>query len=76
LPTSHHNWWQVKTALEKQGWKEILTYEDKMLYFQKGNKKIGYEKSNNMTLPYTMTLLKMVEIDYEEFVELYTPDES
>jgi hypothetical protein len=72
LPIPHHNWWQVKAALEKQGWKEILTYEDKMLYFQKDGRKIGYEKSNNMSLPYTMTLLKMVEMDYETFVKLYS----
>ena len=35
-----------------------------MLYFQKDNRKIGYEKSNNMSMPYTMTLLRKVEMDY------------
>jgi hypothetical protein len=47
-----------------------------MLYFQKDNRKIGYEKSNNMSLPYTTTLLKMIEMDHDSFVNLYTPDIS
>ncbi|MFZ0896146.1 MAG: hypothetical protein WAZ77_16740 [Candidatus Nitrosopolaris sp.] len=67
-----HNWWQIEAALKKHGWKEVPTYEERMLYFQNGERTIGYEKSNNMTIPYTKTVLKRVGIDYESFVVSYS----
>jgi hypothetical protein len=71
-----NNWWQIKRVLEEQGWKEILTYEDRILYFRKGEATVGYEKSNNMTVPYTVTLLRRVDIDYESFLASYNHDNT
>ena len=52
--------------------KKCQHYEERMLYFQNGERTIGYEKSNNMTIPYTKTVLKRVGIDYESFVVSYS----
>jgi len=71
-----HNWWQVKTALESNGWREVLVYEDKMLYFALGGKTIGFEKSNNMSVAYTKTLLRKFGLDYESFVASNSHDRT
>jgi hypothetical protein len=73
-----HNWWQLKVALEKDGWIEVLTFEDRMLYFQHRyrtiNRTIGYEKSNKMTKTYILKILAKVGIEYEAFVESYSQE--
>ena len=70
--THKHNW--VLVVLEQIGYRQIVDYDIDILYFINDStcKEIGFEKSNNITMPYALTLLRRLEIPYDRFVQIYT----
>jgi hypothetical protein len=69
-----HNWHQFVVVLEQIGYRQIVDYDIDTLYFinQSIGKQIGFEKSNRMTMPYTLILLRRLGIPYDRFVQIYT----
>jgi len=69
-----HNWHQFVVVLEQIGYRQIVDYDIDTLYFinQSIGKQIGFEKSNRMTMPYTLILLRRLGITYDRFVQIYT----
>ena len=69
---NYHNWHQIKTALEKNGFIQTPTFEEPYLHFMRGDgKEVIYEKSNKISVDATKTILKKGGITYDEFLELY-----
>ena len=69
-----HNWHQFVVVLEQIGYRQIIDYDIDILYFinQSVGKEIGFEKSNHISMPYALTLLRRLEIPYDRFVRIYT----
>jgi hypothetical protein len=69
-----HNWHQFVVVLEHIGYRQIVDYDIDILYFinQSIGKEIGFEKSNRITMPYALTLLRRLGIPYDRFVQIYT----
>jgi hypothetical protein len=69
-----HNWHQFVVVLEQIGYSQIIDYGIDILYFinQSIGKEIGFEKSNHITMPYALTLLRRLGIPYDRFVRIYT----
>jgi hypothetical protein len=61
-------------VLEHIGYRQIVDYDIDILYFinQSIGKEIGIEKSNRITMPYALTLLRRLGIPYDRFVQIYT----
>ncbi len=71
--THKHNWHQFMIVLEQMGYRQIV-YDIDILYFinKSTGKEIGFEKSNQITMPYALTLLRRLGIRYDQFVQIYT----
>jgi hypothetical protein len=56
------------------GNRQIVDYDIDILYFinKSTGKGIGFEKSNHITMPYALTLLRRLGIPYDRFVQIYT----
>jgi len=69
-----HNWHQFLVVLEQMGYRQIVDYDIYILYFINNStgKKIGFEKTNHITMPYALTLLRRLGIPYDRFVQIYT----
>jgi hypothetical protein len=69
-----HNWHQFVVVLEQMGYRQIVDYDIDILYFinKSTGKEIGFEKSNHITMPYALTLLRRLGIPYDRFVQIYT----
>jgi hypothetical protein len=69
-----HNWHQFMIVLEQMGYRQIVDYGIDILYFINDStcKEIGFEKSNHITMPYALTLLRRLGIPYDRFVQIYT----
>jgi hypothetical protein len=69
-----HNWHQFVVVLEHIGYRQSVDYDIDILYFinQSIGKEIGFEKSNRITMPYALTLLRRLGIPYDRFVQIYT----
>ena len=69
-----HNWHQFVVVLEQIGYRQIVDYDIDILYFvnQSIGKEIGFEKSNRITMPCALTLLRRLGIPYDRFVQIYT----
>jgi len=75
--SKHHNWHQLKVVLEQLGFTQIRDYSNQILYFGHSDGRIiAFEKSNNMSQPYLLTILRRIGIDYDTFVKLYTPKDT
>ena len=72
--THKHNWHQVVVSLEQIGYRQVVDYDNHALYFinERIGTQIGFEKSNHMTMPYTLTLLRRLGLPYDRFVQIYT----
>jgi hypothetical protein len=68
-----HNWHHFLVVLELIGYRQVVDYGNLTLYFinQSTGKEIGFEKSNSMTMPYTLTLLRRLGLPYDTFVQIY-----
>jgi len=69
-----HNWHQFLVVLEQMEYRQIVDYDIDILYFINNStgKKIGFEKTNHITMPYALTLLRRLGIPYDRFVQIYT----
>jgi len=72
--THKHNWHQFLVVLEQMEYRQIVDYDIDILYFINNStgKKIGFEKTNHITMPYALTLLRRLGIPYDRFVQIYT----
>jgi hypothetical protein len=68
-----HKWHQFLVVLEQMGYRQIVDYDIDILYFINNNtgKKIGFEKTNHITMPYALTLLRRLGIPYDLFVQFF-----
>jgi len=75
---SGYNWIQVKAVLEHLGYSQVADYSNEILFFKnkKTGKVFGYSKSNNMTAPYFLTILRRLEMDEDEFRRIYREELS
>jgi hypothetical protein len=75
---SGHNWIQVKAVLEYLGYLQVRDYSNEILYFrnEKTGKIFAFEKSNNMSRPYFLTVLRRLEMDEDEFQRIYREELS
>ncbi|MGB8934462.1 MAG: hypothetical protein WCC17_05085 [Candidatus Nitrosopolaris sp.] len=64
---------QVKAVLEYKGYKQIRDYSDEVLYYmhQQTGDPFVFLKSNNMTVPYYLTILRRLKMDDAEFERIY-----
>jgi hypothetical protein len=71
-----HNWWQLKTFLEDIGYSQVQKdgLNDSYLFFTKGQTGIGFEKSNNISVPAVRHILRRINLSYEFFVMVFYRD--
>jgi hypothetical protein len=71
----YHNWYQLKTFLERIGYRQVPSesFPEHYLYFRNDDTRqdIGFEKSNSISVYAVRHILRRIGLNYEYFVIVF-----